>query len=380
MKKVLAPLLGTYRNRPQIVLANAFEGASLSVPFTLDNDRLLVAPDEVDLVRSIRTIFASLDLQCIARAGIFGFDKNTEVPARGTEDQGLRLLPARYGKDATLISKKLKVPMEVLEELSDSSDNLTIENTASTEVFSLRHAHKVANTILGLIPVGKGKPGIKVMTNGSETFAPKDFKEFSAVVKDLLARGRKCFIGTTKNSGPIQHLGSVQMLIAERDTDDLVCNVMEPTHNSLAMSGDIDRFEVPSVLTTAAKFLSIHGYYGFASIALGKVQRGTVIPTSISYGFNPELAAAFTAAKVFARDAAVPKWGLAHQTIQPGSMSTTIMSRLADSKLFFGKGSDHGIIPLTLPTVTRPTLNYIVLAKNATTAQTIVERVRDVLQ
>lgn len=381
MKKASVPMLCQYRDRPQIVLANASQGASLSVPFTLEGDKLLVAAAEVDVVSSIRSIFATLDLQCIAQGNILRFDEDTTVPARKTGDKGLRLLPARYGKDATFCSKKLNVPMEIREELSDSFDGQSIELTTAMEVRSLRQAHKVANAILELVPVDAGQAGIKVMTDNAETFAPKDFKEFSAVVRQLLAQGRKCFISTTESSNIVQPLGSVQMLLAEEETDDLVCNVMESPQGALSMSRGIDRFEIPQVLKTTADFLSIRGYCGFASVSLAKTQHGRIIPTAISYGFTPELAAAFTATKVFARDFKVPEWGVAHQTVsnQPQA-AETVLARLGDAKVFFSRGVNAGIIPLTLPTVTCSALKYMVLAENTASAQALVQKVATLLQ
>ncbi len=382
MKRVTAPVLGQYRNNPRIILANARDGAALSLPLTLSSDALFVEQRSLAEVYAIRSLLANLGLDCVARNQMFSFGPSQPLSSQKHRGTSLHVSVACHGQDAKEFSKKIEVPMEASSKVRTTAESLTIPDLRAIEVTTLRQAHSVANAILTLVPVEDGKPGIKVEAANGEKTEPTSFKEFSNVVHLLLDRDAKCTVGVANyGTGALRSVAVVQIGVTDDQANDFVCSVTDYPKDNWAMSRDVSTYKLPDAVKNAATLLGIRGYRGFASIVLGETEDGKVTPVSVKPEVTIELAATFTVAKVFARDFAVPQWAIARQSVTHSSTATeTVLDRLTREKMFFNKGARSGIIPLTLPTVTQPTLNYIVLAKNTSDIQKTVERVRAILQ
>lgn len=375
-------MLCQYRNDPRIILANAEDGAALSLPLTLPRDVLFVEQGAFAEVYAIRSLLANLGLDCVARNQIFAFGPDRPLTTQKHRGADLRVSVARYGEDAKNFSTKIEVPMEGSSKVSKTAESLTLTDLRAIEVTTLRQAYSAANAILTLVPVENGKTGIKVKAANGEETKPANFSEFSDLVSSLLNKDAKCSVGVAiPGSAALTSVAVAQIGVTDDLTSDFVCSVTDSPKDNLAMSRDVNTYKLPDAVKNAATLLGIRGYRGFASIVLGETEDGKVIPVSVKPEVTTELAATFTVAKVFARDFAVPLWGIARQSLSHSSTATeTVLDRLTREKVFFSKGARAGIIPLTLPTVTQPTLNYIALAKNTSDIQKVVERVCAILQ
>ena len=382
MKRVTAPELYQYRNDPRILLANAPDGAALSLPLTLPSDILFVEQRALAEVYAIRHLLATLGLDCVSRKQVFSFGPDRALTSQRNKWADLRVSVGRYGEDAKNFSKKIEVPMEGSARVRNTAESLTIADLRAIEVTTLRQAHSVANAILALVPVENGRPGIKVTAVNGEETKPKSFKEFSDLVSSLLDRDAKCLVGVANcGEGSLRSVAVVQIGVTDDLATDFVCSITDCPVDNLAISRDVTTSKFPAAVRNTAALLGLRGYRGFASVVLAEAEGGNVIPLSITPGVTVGLAATFTAAKVFARDFAVPQWGIARQKVTSDSTTAeTVVARLEKERVFFSKGARAGIIPLTLPDVTKPTLNYIVLAKNTSDVQRMVEKVAGILK
>lgn len=375
MKKISGNQLGKGIRSAQLVLANALEGASLVVPYTSREDSILVPKANSSDVLAIRTLLWELGLPCANRSDVHQYDLTDLQSLPKAVAKKACILPAEYGSNATLVSEHIGISMSITGRRSNKIDHLHIDDISKVSVSTVRQAHAAANYLLGLVP---NTPGLKLTADNGKVFETKNFQEFDAVVRRLLATGKGCFIGISKELGKVTELSTAQLVVGQHKEDDAVISVVKKVGRE-EVSEDLSKWSIPDILTNVSTSMRNRGYQGFVRVTIGKAQRGDKVPAVIRTGFNPQLAAAYTVAKVAIRDAAsIPHWALGCHPLGTTSLVDAIV-KLHKAGLLSVRNQPAGVVPLSLVSGRARQLHYVAMAGDTTAVTHLVQRVRGVL-
>lgn len=374
MKKISAAQLANERRDPRVILANSRQGASLAVPFTFSGDKILVSEAEATEVRFIRNMFAAMGLSCLNEADViqynpFGLSK-LPVPV----SKRSRLLPGEYGKSASQFSQDVNLLMDISRKRSNSITSLHIDDITKVPVSTVREAHAVANYLLALVPT---VPALRLTAHNGEVFETKHFKAFDTQIKELLAGGKRVYIGISNELGKVTELSTAQVVVGESDPDHGVISVTKKEGN-LDIAQDLNKWSMPEVVCRTATTMSDRGYQGVVTVTIGQTERGDKVPARVRTGLNTQFAAAYTVAKITKRDSVEPYWTEAAHPL-PVMPLVDALKRLHQKGLVSTRNQFHGVVPLSTVSGKPRLLHYVAMAKSKGDLASLVQRVNGVL-